>query len=175
MKLPLGVGVYILSSVFLTACGNQDDDEATASSSSSSSSSLVSGFSKHNGIYVNTDDFAFMLIDSSRTTHNLIVGDIAGKDVYLTTSGNVENNNTYISKGLTYSDTNKFISSSSTKMTAAFTDVAAILTGTFNDESIVYSFNKKGVILSHYPKSPVPIPTLIPVQSGQFNHQELLT
>ncbi|CAM3836795.1 hypothetical protein VA7868_02327 [Vibrio aerogenes CECT 7868] len=143
MKILLGVSVCILSSVLLTACGNQDDDETTSSSSSSSSTS-VSGFSKHNGIYVNTDDFAFMLVDSNRKSHSLIVGDVAGKDVYLTTSGSADNNNTYITKGLIYSDANQFISSTSTKLTAAFTDTAAILTGTFNGSDLIYSFNKKG-------------------------------
>ncbi|SHO54487.1 hypothetical protein [Vibrio quintilis] len=134
MKLQLGVSALVLSSV-LTGCGGGDGGTTTSTSS-------VSGFSKHNGIYVNTDDLAVMLIDSTRSAHNLIVGDFAGNSVYFTDSGTVENNDTYKSKGLTYTDESSFLSSSSLELTATFTDTTATLNGTVNNKNVVYSFDK---------------------------------
>ncbi len=70
-----GLIVGLIASVSLIGCGGGGGGSSTPSSVSSFSGS---------GIYVNTADLAVMVVDSSRSANNLVVGDFANNGVYFT-------------------------------------------------------------------------------------------
>ncbi|CAK1790738.1 Lipoprotein [Vibrio crassostreae] len=127
-----GLIVGLIASVSLVGCGGGGGGSSTPSSASSFSGS---------GIYVNTADLAVMVIDSSRSANNLVVGDFANNGVYFTDSATTTEKQMK-TKGVTYADASSFLKSSSQEMTANFTGNSVSLTAVFNGSNLAYSMDK---------------------------------
>ncbi|CAK1817585.1 Lipoprotein [Vibrio crassostreae] len=101
---------------------------------------------KGDGIYVNSTDLSVMLVDSKRSSNNLIVGDFANNGVYFTDSATTTESQME-TKGITYADASSFITNSSQELTANFTDSSVSLTAVFNGSNLAYSMDKTSASL----------------------------
>jgi len=126
-----GLMVGLIVSASLVGCGGGGGGSAQSS---------VSSFSG-NGIYVNTTDLAVMVVDTSRSANNLVVGDFANNSVYFTDSSTTTENQMK-TKGVTFADNATFIKSSNQDMTANFTGDSVSLTAVFNGSNLAYSMDK---------------------------------
>ncbi|MDL5025608.1 hypothetical protein QR676_00045 [Vibrio sp. TMPB1044] len=129
-----GSTVFLVTSVLLLVggCGGGGEDSSTSASNDSFSS---------NGIYFNSTDFAVLLVDSSRSENNLIVGDFGSDSVYFTDSATTTKNQMK-TVGVTYADEVDFLKDSSQEITADFNDTSVELKATFNGRNLAYSMNK---------------------------------
>lgn len=101
---------------------------------------------KGDGIYVNSTDLSVMLVDSKRSSNNLIVGDFANNGVYFTDSATTTESQMK-TKGITYADASSFITNSGQELTANFTDSSVSLTAVFNGSNLAYSMDKTSASL----------------------------
>ncbi|UTV27493.1 hypothetical protein [Photobacterium atrarenae] len=125
----------LLASASLVGCGGSSD------SGSSKSGSFVG-----DGIYLNSSDFAVMIVDSTRTENPLAVGDFANDSVYFVDSATTTGN-TMVTKGITVSDSTVTVSLSEQEMTATFTDSQVTLTAVIDDANLIYSMDKTAASL----------------------------
>lgn len=130
-----GLIVGLLASVSLIGCGGGDSDAASTPTPMKSKEFLG------DGIYVNSTDLAVMIVDSSRATNNLVVGDFANNGVYFVDSATTTENQMK-TKGVTYADTSSFLKDSNQIMTADFSGNSVALTAAFNSRNLAYSMDK---------------------------------
>ena len=94
-----------------------------------------------NGLYVNTDDLAVMVVDSDRSANNLALGDFANNAVYFVDSATTSEFQMQ-TKGLTYADLSTFLSNDDLVMTADFDIDTVTLTAVVDGVNLIYSMDK---------------------------------
>ncbi|MEZ9292242.1 hypothetical protein AB4251_22235 [Vibrio lentus] len=126
-------GLFLVTAVsLLGGCGGGDGDSSTSASNDSFSS---------NGIYFNSTDFTVLLVDSSRSENNLIVGDFGNDSVYFTDRATTTKNQMK-TVGVTFADEVDFLKDSRQEITADFNGTSVELKATFNDRNLAYSMDK---------------------------------
>ncbi|MCW4446814.1 hypothetical protein OHV10_21475 [Vibrio splendidus] len=127
------LGALVVSAA-LVGCGGG------SGGGSSSTSTQPAGF-ESNGIYANDADLVVMIVDDTRAKNNVIVGDFAGDAVYFTHSAE-SSQDKMVTTGLTYADTNNYLVDSTLEMTSTFSGDTATITGTVNNQNVIYSLDK---------------------------------
>ncbi|WP_413285642.1 hypothetical protein [Vibrio sp. MA40-2] len=126
--------IVCLSSSLLIGCGG---------GGSSDSSPSFTG----NGIYSNTADLAVMIVDSTRDSENIIVGDFSNDSIYFTNTATTTVN-TMTTTGLTYADTATFAVDTDLVLTATFDSSEVTLNGEVDGTNLIYSMDKASDSLS---------------------------
>lgn len=125
------VGALVISAV-LVGCGG--------GGGSSGSPTPQTGF-ESNGIYVNDADLVVMVVDDTRTQNNVIFGDFAANAVYFTHTAE-SSQGKIVTTGLTYADTSSYLIDSTLEITGSFSGDTATITGTVNNQNLVYTLDK---------------------------------
>ncbi|MGR5149677.1 hypothetical protein ACQKP8_24405 [Photobacterium alginatilyticum] len=137
-KTKLMIGLGILTTVGLVGCGGSGSDATPTPTTAQSFSG--------NGIYINSNDFIVMAVDSKRTKNNLIVGDFNYGSVLIVDSATTSKNQMN-TKGMTLADRNGFAFDPEQTMTASFVGSVGTLTAVIDNTNIVYSMDKTSASL----------------------------
>ncbi|PIB17214.1 hypothetical protein [Vibrio rotiferianus] len=130
------VAVSAVAVFSLVGCGG-----GGGSASSGSTDTKPQETFAYNGLYANEQDQVLMLVDSSRTTTPIIVGDFASNAVMA--AHTVQTNGSKLNiKGVTFVDTYNYVFDSTVSATADFDSNGVMLNATVNNQLLSYSLAK---------------------------------
>lgn len=101
----------------------------------------------YNGLYANSNDHVFMVVDSQRPNENIIVGDFLNNAIIVSHKATVSSNRLSI-KGLTYIDLSTWVYDEALAGSVLFNDDVVTLSAVIENQNYLYSMKKTDNSLS---------------------------
>lgn len=153
MKNKTLVALGVIASVALIGCGGggSNNSSSTDPLGIPTKSTYDASFDVHNGIYKNDTDLVFLVVDSHRKQHNLIIGDFEANAVLFVDHSDASGNK-MTTTGSHYATQHGSASTTerdlTTKVDVVFNSGSLSLTGTANSKPLIYSMDKQSASLA---------------------------